>query len=91
MNYDLFRIAWQEALVGSGLQIWSFANETVLLHNLSPAYRAYVSLSRLPPADAFNITAELSWEWDALLSSESAACSWCLGSCCPAGGAGEAR
>ena len=71
MNYDLFRMAWQEALAGAGLQIWSLTNETIVLRNMARAYRTYVSLGGLPPADAFNITAELSWEWDALLAARS--------------------
>jgi len=71
VNYDLFRTAWQEALAESGLQIWSFAHESIALPDMARTYRAYVSLGGLPPADAFNITAELSWEWDSLLSARS--------------------
>ena len=71
MSYDLFRTAWQEALAKAGLQIWTCVNETILLPNMARGYKAYVSLGGMPPADAFNVTAELSWEWDALLSARS--------------------
>jgi hypothetical protein len=71
VNYDLFRIAQQEALRGAGLQMWSFADETILLQNMARGYRAYVSLGGLPSAGSFSVTAELSWKWDALLSARS--------------------
>jgi hypothetical protein len=71
MNYDLFMAAWQEALAASRLQLWLFPTETIVLRDMARVYKAYVSLGKLPPADAFNVTAELSWEWDALLSARS--------------------
>lgn len=72
MNYDDFRMAWQEALAGARLQIWGFTDETIVLRNMARAYRTYVWLGgHPPPVDAFNITAELSWKWDALLSARS--------------------
>ena len=72
MNYDDFRMAWQEALAGASLQSWGFTDETILLRNMARAYRTFVWLGGLPPpADAFNVTAELSWEWDSLLSARS--------------------
>ncbi len=71
MDYDLFRMAWQEVLAGAGLQVRSFTDETISLRNMARAYRTHVSLGGMPPADAFNVTAELSWEWDALLSARS--------------------
>ena len=71
MKYDSFRMAWQEAVAGTGLQIGGFTDETIKLRNMARTYRTYVSRGGLPPADAFNVTAELSWEWDALLSARS--------------------
>ncbi len=71
MNYDDFRMAWQEALAQARLQTWSFTNETITLRNMARAYRTHVSLGGPSSADAFNVTAELSWEWDALLSARS--------------------
>ena len=71
MNYDNFRLAWQEALAGAVLRIWGFPDEAIVLPDMARTYRTYVSLGGMPPADAFNVTAELSWEWDALLSARS--------------------
>ena len=71
MDYNLFRMAWQQAIARAGLQVWSFTDETILLRNMARAYRTYVSLGEPPPTDAFNVTAELSWEWGALLSARS--------------------
>lgn len=38
---------------------------------MARAYRTHVLLGEPSSADAFNVTAELSWEWDALLSAPS--------------------
>lgn len=58
MDYNLFHMAWQEALAGAGLQPWSFVDEIINLRNMARAYRTRVSLGGMPPADAFNVTAE---------------------------------
>jgi hypothetical protein len=71
MNYDLFLAAWQQALVAARLQTLSFPTETIVLYNMARAYRDYVSLGRPFGASRFSITAELSWEWDALSSARS--------------------
>jgi hypothetical protein len=71
MNYDLFRSAWQTALTAAHLQTLSFPTETIVLRTMARAYKNYVSLGMLFPASRFTISAELSWEWDALMSARS--------------------
>jgi len=71
MDYNLFHMAWHEASVGAGLQIGGFTDETINLRNMARVYRTRASLGDMPSADAFYVTAELSWEWDALLSARS--------------------
>jgi hypothetical protein len=72
VTYDDYIMVWKDALAKSGLSVGGFVTEAIVLRDMTRKYRAYASLRRLPPPDGFNVTAELSWNWDALLSARSA-------------------
>ena len=73
MNYELFRAAWYEALTEVGM--WSYLSpptDTVDLGQMSRTYQVYVHLGSSQGIKPFNVTASLSWPWDALHSARTA-------------------
>ena len=67
MNYDEFCTAWHQALSAAGIRPFPFPpTETVDLGHMSRTYEAYVGLGGTRRVEPFDVTAKLSWTWDAL-------------------------
>ena len=66
MRYDDFKFAFSNALAGSGLRTWTGPTERLDLGNLDRRFKAFVEPIGGQDAEPFNVTAALSWRWDAL-------------------------
>jgi hypothetical protein len=73
MNYEQFRTAWHEALTEVGMgSFLSPPTEAVDLGQMSRTYQVYVRAGSSQGVKPFNVTASLSWTWDALQSARTA-------------------
>ena len=70
MDYQEFINLWLEALGQArfpGLHL-PHPSETIDIHSMDRTYRCYLWWPERPETRAFNVTAEISWVWDSLLS-----------------------
>jgi hypothetical protein len=73
MNYEQFRTAWHEALAEVGMGSYlAPPTETLNLGRMSRKYQVYVHFGSSKGVKPFNVTASLSWTWDALQSARTA-------------------
>jgi len=73
MNYEQFRTAWYEAL--TEVRLGSYLappTETLDLGWMSRTYQVYVHFGSSQGIKPFNVTASLSWTWDALQAARTA-------------------
>lgn len=68
MQYEEFLQAWQGSLQESGLRTFGFARETLESRSLERTYECFVEPAYGQGAEPFNVTAKLSWRWDALMT-----------------------
>lgn len=70
MDYQEFADLWHEALKQArfpGLHLLCF-NETIDIRSMDRTYRTHLWWPETPETRAFQVTADISWVWDALLS-----------------------
>lgn len=70
MNYHHFTELWLQALRQARFpNLYPLhINETIDIHSMDRTYRAFLLWPGAPETKLFTVTAEISWEWDALLS-----------------------